>query len=174
MTVEIRSLRQEDDRSAFRSGDEALDLFFHRYAGQNQFRHHIGVTYVAVEGTRLVGFVTVSAASVSAEELPTGRRMPPYPVPVLRIARLAVSEGARGLGLGKALLRFCFELAERTRDEVGCVGVVVDAKAGAISFYEQFGFVEIQAVEGAATAIPRPVAMYLPLGAIPRPRKPAR
>ena len=25
-------------------------LFFHRYAGQNQFRHIIGVSYVAVKG----------------------------------------------------------------------------------------------------------------------------
>jgi len=45
MTVEIRPLQPADDRRPFRSGDEALDLYFHRYAGQNQFRHHIGVSY---------------------------------------------------------------------------------------------------------------------------------
>ena len=33
MTVEIRGLRRSDDRSLFRSGDQALDLYFHRYAG---------------------------------------------------------------------------------------------------------------------------------------------
>ncbi len=41
--MEIRALRTSDDRSAFQSGDEALDRFFHRYAGQNQFRHYLGV-----------------------------------------------------------------------------------------------------------------------------------
>ena len=30
MTVDIRALRGDDDRGAFRSGDEALDLYFHR------------------------------------------------------------------------------------------------------------------------------------------------
>ena len=39
--MEIRALRPSDDRSAFQSGDEALDRFFRRYAGQNQFRHYI-------------------------------------------------------------------------------------------------------------------------------------
>lgn len=61
MTAEIRVLRPDDGRQAFLSGDEALDLYFHRYAGQNQFRHHVGVTYVAVEADVVVGFVTVSA-----------------------------------------------------------------------------------------------------------------
>ena len=51
--MEIRALRPGDDRSAFQSGDEALDRFFHRYAGQNQFRHYLGVTYVAVDRARL-------------------------------------------------------------------------------------------------------------------------
>lgn len=40
--IEVRLLRQEDDRSQFRSGQPDLDRFFARYAGQNQFRHHIG------------------------------------------------------------------------------------------------------------------------------------
>ncbi len=48
MTAEIRLLDQKDDRKRFQSGDEALDLYFHRYAGQNQFRHHIGVTYIDI------------------------------------------------------------------------------------------------------------------------------
>ena len=51
--MEIRALREEDDRAAFRSGDPDLDRFLHRYAGQNQFRHHVGTTYVAVEGELL-------------------------------------------------------------------------------------------------------------------------
>src|SRR5438552_3518552 len=104
MTVAIRLLRPEDNRSAFRSGDDALDLFFHRHAGQNQFRHHVGVAYVAVDGARILGFATVTPAALAAESLPAGRRMPPYPVPVLRVARLAVDSTARSSGLGKALL----------------------------------------------------------------------
>ena len=43
-TIEIRALQPEDDRQHFHSEEEALDHFFHRFVGQNQFRHHIGVT----------------------------------------------------------------------------------------------------------------------------------
>lgn len=168
MTVEIRPLREEDDRGSFKSGDQALDLFFHRYAGQNQFRHHIGVTYVACESDRIVGFVTVAAAVFDAEDLPSGKRMPPYPLPVLRVARLAVATDERGRGIGRALVRFACEVAERMRDDVGCVGVAVDAKPGATGFYESFGFVAVEAVAGQGRSRPGPTLMFLPIGAIPR------
>jgi hypothetical protein len=42
--MEIRALREADDRSQLRSGDADLDRFFHKYAGQNQFKHYVGVT----------------------------------------------------------------------------------------------------------------------------------
>lgn len=167
MTVELRALRPEDDRQRFRSGDAALDLYFHRYAGQNQFRHHVGVTYIAVDGGTILGFATVTAASVDADDLPSGRSMPPYPLPVLRIARLAAAETARGCGVGKALLRHCIELAEHMRDALGCVGLVVDAKAEAVSFYARYGFTEVETEEGAAATRPPPTVMFLPLGAVP-------
>lgn len=170
MIVEIRTLAPSDDRAAFRSGDEALDLYFHRYAGQNQFRHHIGVTYVAVEGAEILGFVTVSAGQLEADAVSSGRRLPPYPVPVLRIARLASAMAARGRGVGKALLRFSIELAEKMRDELGCVGLVVDAKPAAIAFYRPYGFVEIGLTEGGAALVPRPTAMFVALSSVPRPR----
>lgn len=168
MTVAIRPLRPADDRKAFRSGDEALDLYFHRYAGQNQFRHHIGVSYVAVEDDRILGFVTVSPGTLDAGDLPSGRKTPPYPVPILRVARLAVDEAARGLGLGQALLRFAIELAERMAGEVGCVGLVVDAKVGAEAFYRRYGFVPLEVVEGAVSQRPEPTPMFLALGSVPR------
>jgi GNAT superfamily N-acetyltransferase len=170
MTVEIRALQPSDDRRGFCSGDEALDLYFHRYAGQNQFRHHIGTTYLAVEEGRILGFVTVSPGSLDAGDLPSGRRIPPYPVPILRVARLAVDHRSRGRGLGKALLRFAIELAERLMTEFGCVGVVVDAKRGAEDFYRRFGFVALGVIEGATAQKPEPTPMFLALGSVPRPR----
>ena len=100
--MEIRALRPSDDRSAFHSGEEDLDRFFHRHAGQNQFRHHLGVTYVAVDAGRVLGFATVAPRHLEIEDLPERERkkLPRYPVPVLGLARLAVDESARGMGLG--------------------------------------------------------------------------
>ncbi len=166
--VTIRMLREDDDRESFDSGHVVLDDFFRRYAGQNQFRHHIGVTCVATLDTVLIGFVTVSPAMLDADDLPSGKRMPPYPLPVLRVARLAVATAARGRGVGRALLRFAIELAERQRDEVGCVGMLVDAKPDAVDFYAALGFVSVEAVAGSAPTTPRATPMYLPLGSVPR------
>jgi GNAT superfamily N-acetyltransferase len=171
MIAEIRELNKKDDRSTFNCGDDTLNLYFKKYAGQNQFRHHIGVTYVAVVDDTLAGFATVSPASVDADTLPNGKKLPFFPVPVLRIARLAVEVSYQGRGIGKALLRFCFELAEKLRDEYGCVGLVVDAKREAISFYDQFGFVKVDAVSGLDENVPANVPMYLPLAAIPVKRR---
>lgn len=166
--MEIRRLRPEDDRSRFRSGDDDLDRFFHRFAGQNQFRHYVGVTYVAVEKERIFGFVTVTASGLEGDDIPATLRgkLPSYPLPVLRLARLAVDEGARGQGLGKQLLRFTAGLTAKMATEYGSVGIVVDAKPQAIDFYARLGFVELAAVEGASDARPKPTPMFLAMRAI--------
>ena len=168
--VAVRPLEPSDDRSAFRSGNIDLDRFFQRYAGQNQFRHHIGTSWVAVGEGRILGFATVSAAHLEVGELPTAlrRKLPAYPLPVLRLARLAVAEEAKGLGVGRALLRAVFALAWRMADEFGCVGVVVDAKPEAVGFYERLGFSTLEHTKGALGDRPEPTAMFLELGAIPR------
>ncbi len=173
--MEIRALLPTDDRAAFHSGDEALDLFFHRYAGQNQFLHHLGVTYVAVDARRVLGFATVAPRHIEIEDLPERdrKRLPRYPVPVLGLARLAVDETARGAGVGAQLLRFVLGLSVKLADEVGCAGVVVDAKAGAIEFYAKYGFTPFVAIEGESEARPRPITMWLPMRAIKAARDPA-
>jgi len=99
--MEIRALRESDDRSTFHSGDAELDLFFQRYAGQNQFRHHIGATYLAIEATRIAGFLTVAPGEMEAGTIASRLRkgLPRYPLPVLRLARLAVDESFRAMFL---------------------------------------------------------------------------
>ncbi|MBI5478090.1 MAG: GNAT family N-acetyltransferase [Deltaproteobacteria bacterium] len=174
--MEIRALRPGDDRAAFSSGDEALDRFFHRYAGQNQFRHYLGVTYVAVDGGRVRGFATVAPRHIDIEDLPEAKRkkLPRYPVPVLGLARLAVDRSARAMGLGAQLLRFVLSIAVRLAEEVGCAGLVVDAKPDAVAFYAKYGFTPFDALEGESDARPRPTMMWLPIQAIKAARTPAR
>ncbi len=165
----IRALAYGDDRSAFRSGDPDLDRFFAKYAGQNQFRHHIGTTYVAVDDAgALVGYATVSPGSIEIDALPraSAKSLPRYPMPVLRLARLATDERARGRGVGEALLRFVLDLALRLAADFGCLAVVVDAKPGAVAFYEGFGFEPIDAVEGASGSRPEPTLMWLSVAVI--------
>ncbi len=169
MSLLIRRLEPGDDRRRFTSGNPDLDRFFQRFAGQNQFRHHLGVTYIAMEADAILGFVTVAPSEIEIDAFPIDRRrqLPRYPLPVLRVARLAVAEQAQGGGIGNTLLRFTLELARRTADEIGCVGVVVDAKPDATAFYQRYGFEPLAVVEGALLHRPEPIPMFLPLSAIP-------
>ena len=168
--VVIRLLDPTDDRSSFRSGNIDLDRFFQRFAGQNQFRHHIGTTWVAVRGSSLLGYATVSAAHLDVSVLPAELRrgLPAYPVPVLRLARLAVSEEAKGGGIGRLLLRSVFTIAWRMAGDVGYAGILVDAKPEAVGFYATLGFRALGHTKGALGDRPEPTPMFLELGAIPK------
>lgn len=166
--VEIRLLARDDDRSTFSCGEPALDRFFQQYAGQNQFKLHLAVTWVAVGRDQILGFATVAASAIERAAVPEPRlrrRLPSYPLPVLRLARLGVDRRAQGLGIGQALLGHVLHLALEQRERLGCIGVVTDAKPDAVGFYERFGFGPMSGVfEGMLPSEPLP--MFLAIGTI--------
>jgi len=94
------------------------------------------------------------------------KRLPAYPLPVLRLARLAVDQRAKGQGVGGLLLRAVFALAHKMA--AGCIGVVVDAKPEAVGFYRKLGFIDLDATAGLLGDRPQPVAMFIELGAVGR------
>ena len=163
--VRIRPLQRSDDRSGFRSGNIDLDRYFQRYAGQNQFRHHLGTTYVAVTAERICGFATVNPGELTADSIPKSlrARLPAYPLPILRISRLAVDERDQGKGVGRLLLKATFGLALDLRDRFGCMGVIVDAKPDAVGFYEGLGFMKLGVTSGDLGDRPEPIPMFLPV-----------
>jgi len=161
--IELRALARDDDRSDFSCGQADLDRFFEHYAGQNQFKLHLAVTYVAVVEGRIVGFATVAPSSIERATVPSAslrKRLPSYPLPILRLARLGVDARAQRLGIGRALMRHVLGLAIEQRDRLGCVGVVTDAKPAAVVFYERLGF---QALEGVCEGrlVSEPLPMFL-------------
>lgn len=167
--LEIRSLCEDDDRSGFTCGQPDLDRFFRDYAGQNQFKLHLAVTYVALSDGAIVGFATVASGSIERSALPSQavrKRLPAYPLPVLRLARLGVTVSAQGRGVGQALIGHVLGLAIGLRDRVGCLGVVTDAKPEATQFYERLGFLRTYLTEGSlhGGAVP----MFLPVDTIAR------
>lgn len=167
MEYQIRPLRKSDNRENFNSGHTDLDLFFARYAGQNQFRHHIGVTYVATNDSVILGFITLAMGSIETQSVPKIKIPGNYPLPVLRLGRMAVDRNYQGLGIGKQLLRYALLLALQQKSIMGCVGVVVDIKAEAVVFYEKFGFQVIeQPLEGGVRGNPPPRPMFLPMQSI--------
>jgi len=165
----IRRLLAGDDTSSFRCGDPEYDLFLQRYAGQNQD----GATYAALDGPRVVGYVTVAVGQIDRDDVPVEFQggLPRYPLPVLRLARLAVDEAFQGRGLGRRLAAYSFAVALQVRVAAGCVGVVVDALPGREGFYGDLGFVEIELTSGQSSIRPQPVAMFLPLASVEAARR---
>ena len=142
MVARIELLDGRHRREGFDCGNDALNDFLHRQAGQQQ-RRGFGKTYVALaaNGTDVIGFVTVSVGQVAAQALPNQVKLPRYPVPMLRVGRLAVDRREQGRGIGQDLLAFALHLALEFAERVGLYAVVVDAKdARAAAYYLRLDF----------------------------------
>ena len=64
--------------------------FVHRYAGQHQFSHPLGVTDVAVLEQAIIRFINVAPAEINIDALPERRkrRLPSCRIPVRRLGGL--------------------------------------------------------------------------------------
>jgi len=161
--IRIRPLAPDHDTEDFRCGDPGLDRFLKQYAYRNQEEFRLGVTYVATgESDRVIGFVALASASLEPDDLPPASSdKPRYPLPVIRLARLAVDRGHQGRGLGRRLVRFTFSMAMRQAAALGCVGVTVDALPEAVGFYEGLGFEAMDALVGESAVRPVPLPMFV-------------
>ncbi len=164
--VDVRPLRRQDDLSSFRSGHKDLDRFLARHAARNHFELKLARTFVVVDGTRVIGYVTITGGALRGVELPAGDGLdfPGYPLPVLVLARLAVSVDAQRRGIGEALMRFTFDVSVDQSERIGCIGVAVDSKPDAVPYYERFGFKRFDRSERRTDT----TAMFLALRVIER------
>lgn len=165
----VRTLERSDVRAGFSCGEPSLDVFLERYAWQNQTRHHLGVTYGAIDDRtrRVVGYFTIAAASIATGGAEAPLAPGGYPeIPVLRVGRLAVDTRLQGAGIGSEVLHAALRIALDESARIGCVGVLVDALPGMVGFYEQFGFRPLVVLVGGGASRPRPVPMWLAIGSI--------
>lgn len=134
------------DRAGFRCGEPTLDEFIARYSGQS---HRLGLstTHVLVDDEaphRIVGYASVAMAQMDLEALQPEdqRRLPRYPLPALRLARLAIATAEQRKGYGEALLGYVVDRALSLRKtDVGVCAVLVDAlHERAAAFYTAYGF----------------------------------
>ena len=133
------------DRSSFSCGVAALDDYLCQRAGQHH-RDGIATTHVLTDDAQpaqILGFCALSAAHLHLSELQQAdlKRLPAYPVPAMRMGRLAVSASEQGKGYGQLLLGHVVNLALSVRQTMGVRVLIVDAKdAQAAAFYERYGF----------------------------------
>ena len=152
MAVLIRRLEEQDEVESFDCGDEALNNYLRQHAWTNQQKSSIGVTYVATDDAAprsVIGYFTLATASAPRSAFPNKyvRGLPPYDLPLILLARLAVDRRFAEKGLGHALISEAFKIALRVADDVGCRCIVTDAYGNRVDWYGRYGFV---ALEGSA------------------------
>lgn len=142
--MHVEPLARAHDRAPFRCGNAELDDWFHHRAGQASLRSESARTFVLVEDDRILGFYSLAAFGVAADESPEEllRGQPRYPVvPAVLLARLAIDVSRQGEGLGTRLLADALRRVIATTEHVAVVLVVVDAlDERAAVFYERHGF----------------------------------
>lgn len=142
MKLVITELNPRHDRAGFDCGGPALNVFLQRLARQQSVRD-FSKTYVACapDTSKILGFYAISSGSIDFAHLPPALRLPRYPVPVARLARLAVDKRAQGQGMGAVLLSHAVRLAVMLAEHIGLYALVVDAKEeAAAAFYQRHGF----------------------------------
>lgn len=125
----------------FDCGNHELNRFLKKYAFINQLSGN-STTYVSCHAGKVVGFYTITLASISHKEAPkkVSADQPRYPIPVILLARLAVDLQHQSKGLGKGLLKDAIMRAAMVADIAGCRAFLVHAKDDqARAWYEQFG-----------------------------------
>ena len=120
----------------------ALDEYLQRFARQHA-NANVSRTYVATDGSAILGFCSLAMSAIGRENLPSKHqnRFPNFPLPVARLARLAVDQRHQQRGVGELILADALQRCLRLSEEIGMIGVVVDAKdEHARGWYERYEF----------------------------------
>jgi predicted N-acetyltransferase YhbS len=147
------------DVTSFGCGNDLLDRWLVRYAGQNQRRDAARTFVAATSDDRVYGYYALLAGQLAHHEATPenseglSRR---FPIPVAILARLAVDLGQQGQGIGAALLNDALVRIVQASEQVAVRAVVVHAvDENASPFYGRFGF---RALSAAPRTLMAPVA----------------
>ena len=135
----------KSDIELFSCGNLELDRFFKRNALMND-KNGYGKTFVLVNDKVILGFFTLCSFSIKFDEYPNkgNENIPKYPIPCIKIARLAVNKHCQGQGLGRELLKQAFLRILSASTTIGIRLIVVDAKESAVGFYMHYGFMHLE------------------------------
>ncbi|MEI8574788.1 N-acetyltransferase [Methylomonas sp. LW13] len=138
----IEKLRRDHPVDSFTCGRDELDRFLIRYALGNQ-QANASQTYIGLHDQEVIGFFSLVVGEVAFGDAPERltKGLARHPVPVMLLARLAVSTPWQGR-IGSGLLKDAMLRTLQAADIGGIRAFAVHAKdEPAKQFYERFGFV---------------------------------
>src|SRR5436305_900556 len=133
ITGSMRSIARAKSSTAF---------FLIRFAFPNQ-QAGASQTYLGLSDETVVGFYTLVVGQVTYADAPERltKGLARHPVPIMLLARLAVSVEWQGKGLGAGLMKDAMRRTLQAADIAGIRAFAVHAKDDAArAFYEHFGF----------------------------------
>jgi GNAT superfamily N-acetyltransferase len=132
------------DAATFDCGNELLNRWLTRYAGQTDRRDAARTFVIADAHGAVLGYYTLGAGQLQRQGATAAVRKGQslhFPIPMALLARLAVDAKHQGQGLGAALLRDALSRVQVASVEVAVRAVVVHAiDEQAAAFYRRFGF----------------------------------
>ena len=138
----IEKLRLDHETEGFDCGQPELNCFLNQFAYHNQ-RANLAQTYVLCRGKIVIGYYSLAVGQANHKDAPrrivegAGR----YPVPLMVLARLAVTQIEQGRGFGSALLKDALRRTAKAANIAGIRALFVHAKDDdARAFYERFDF----------------------------------
>jgi GNAT superfamily N-acetyltransferase len=149
----------------FDCGNETINKFA-RDSLKAQVRKRLSAAYVltdTAQAGRFAGFFTIAQHSIDMSLLsPLQLGSLPRNIPCSRLIMLGVDLHYKKRGLGLQLMREAFRVSKTIAKAIGSYGIYLDAEAGAVSFYQKFGFMLLQ-----GDSSPAESPMFLPMTAIP-------
>jgi predicted N-acetyltransferase YhbS len=127
----------------FECGKPALSEWLLRHARQAQSAGS-AKTFVVTDDDRVVAYFSLTVGQINTLEAPERARkgMGQYPLPVVVLARLAVSQQHQGRGIGIGLMQDAIRRTVLIAEQAGIRALLthpIDAEA--TRFYTRFGFI---------------------------------
>ena len=127
----------------FDCGNPSLNEWLLRHARQAQSSGS-AKTFVVSDDNIVIGYFSLTVGQVETYEAPERirRGMGQYPIPVVILARLAVSINHQSLGIGVGMLQDAIRRTLMISEQVGIRALLthpIDDRAS--NFYERFGFI---------------------------------
>ena len=141
--LRIEPIQKKHNIKGFDCGNESLNTYLSRFAIKND-QNNISKTFVLIDKNDVVhGYYSICSASIKYNELPEEliQKLPKYPIPLARLARLAIARSIKGKGMGARLLIDVLQKIHFASKEMGIKFVIVDAlDEEAKEFYMHHGF----------------------------------
>jgi len=138
------SLAAQHRLEGFDCGKPALNDWLLRHARQAQGSGSAKTFVVAEDDGRVAGYFSLTVGQVDTLEAPERIRkgMGQYPVPVVILARLAVSREHQGLGIGVGILQDAIRRTLVIAEQAGVRAMLTHPiDEDAARFYTRFGFI---------------------------------